>query len=534
MPKTIFLNPDDDISAIIEKITDSEFPEIFLVVPKYSASHFKKNLSDFIAIEKEASQANKQVIICSDDQNVLRLAKATGFLIRLAPVPVHSKKTLSDILPPQPISIPKTQKLDSEAKAILEEKVLKEITKEEPVLNKKTEEEKIKPKVFEVKKKKRGLKWRKYLLLIFVFIIIAAGIFAALTILPRANIEITTKKIDWSYTDSIVAYKNYSPEEKTIPAEFLILTRNTQLEFPATGKAMVKEKASGKITIYNVYSSDPQGLVVNTRFLAPDGKIFRLQKGIIIPGAKISEGKIIPSSIETLVIADQPGPNYNIGPVGRFTIPGFQGSPKYDNFYASSNEPMKGGFIGEAKVVTNNDIVQAKEKIAETLKSSLGQDFNLTYNDKDLKILDGAKDFKISKEEVKTQAGAVQDNFQIFGEAFLTTLAFKESDVLSLLKDLAQKDLDMDLEYNNFEINYGLSRADFESKKLSFPIEFKVKFVRPISLDQLKKQILNKNETELKTIIFSLPGLERAKVSLWPFWVKKVPQNEKALKISID
>lgn len=534
MPKTIFLNPDDDVSTVVEKITGSEFPEFFLVIPRASASQFKKNLSDFIAIEREASAANKQVIICSDDQNVLRLAKAAGFLIRLAPVPVHSKKTLSDILPPQPISIPKAQKLEFEAKTILEEKVLKEITKEEPLLNRETKEEKIKPKVFEVGKKKRRIKWRKYVILTFIFIVIAAGIFAALTILPRANIEIVSKKIDWSYIGSIIAYKNYSPEEKTVAAEFLTLTRNIQLEFPATGKAMVKEKTSGKITIYNAHSSDPQGLVTNTRFLSPDGKIFRLQKSITVPGAKISDGKIIPSSIEAIVTADQPGSEYNIEPVERFTIPGFQGSPKYNNFYASSKEPMKGGFIGEAKVVANDDITKAKEKLAETLKLSLEQDFILSFTDKDLKILDGAKEFKILKEEIKTKPGATQDNFQVFGEASLTAIVFKESNLLSLLRDLAQKELGADLAYKNFEISYGLSRADFESKKISFPIEFKAKFIRPISLDQLREQILNKNETELKTIIFSLPGLERAKVSLWPFWVKRVPKNEGSLRVSID
>ncbi len=76
--------------------------------------------------------------------------------------------------------------------------------------------------------------------------------------------------------------------------------------------------------------------MVRTRFLALDGKIFRLTKGITVPGAKIVEGKIIPSSIEAAVIADQPGEAYNIGPVSRFSIPGLKGTPKYEAFYAES------------------------------------------------------------------------------------------------------------------------------------------------------------------------------------------------------
>ena len=532
MLKTFFLNPNDDISEVIEKIVNSEFPEVFLVVPKISAARFKRNLSDFISIKKETSAAHKQVIIYSEDPNVLRLARAAGFLIRLTPPSPHLKKILSDILPSSTSAIKVKELVPEETsqkeiiKEEIEEEILEEITQKKEIPEKQ--------KAFE---KKGKIKWKRYLRLTAGLAIISGGIALALILLPRATIEIIAKKTDWSYSGSVIVYKNSSAvniEEKSIPAEFLTLTRNVNLEFLATGKEMVKEKASGKITIYNAHSSDPQALVTNTRFLSPDGKLFRLEKTTVVPGAKILEGKIIPSSIEAIVIADQAGPEYNIGPVEHFTIPGFQGSPKYNNFYASSKEPMKGGFIGEAAVVAEEDINKAKSKLAETLKSSLEQDFILGFADKDLKFLDGAKEFKMLKEEIGVKPKERKDKFSIFGEASLNAIGFKESDLLSLLRDLAQKELGMDLTYKNFEIGYGLARADFNSKKISFPVEFKAKFTRPISLEQVRQQILGKNETELKTIIFSLPGLERAKVSLWPFWVRKVPKNERAVKISID
>ena len=59
----------------------------------------------------------------------------------------------------------------------------------------------------------------------------------------------------------------------------------------------LNEKARGSLTVYNEYSSSPQTLVATTRFESPEGKIFRIEKNIVVPGAKIEEGKIIASTI---------------------------------------------------------------------------------------------------------------------------------------------------------------------------------------------------------------------------------------------
>ena len=74
---------------------------------------------------------------------------------------------------------------------------------------------------------------------------------------------------------------------------------------------MADERATGVIVVYNAYSAAPQRLIKNTRFATEDGKIFRAKDSIVVPGTTIENGKIIPGSVEAIVVADEPGEAYN-------------------------------------------------------------------------------------------------------------------------------------------------------------------------------------------------------------------------------
>ena len=199
----------------------------------------------------------------------------------------------------------------------------------------------------------------------------------------------------------------------------------------------MEKKASGTVTIFNAYSSEKQALVANTRLLAPDGKIFRLVSAISVPGAKISQGQITPSSISVKVIADKAGEEYNIKPVSRFTIPGFQGSSKYESFYAESKEAMSGGFIGSISFPTDNDIKKVKGEIENKLNEIL-KGAALAGIPSEFYILDGSSQFTITKMEIGSEVGT-DNNFSAVGEAEMKTIAFKKDQLLAFLKDKSEK-----------------------------------------------------------------------------------------------
>lgn len=335
--------------------------------------------------------------------------------------------------------------------------------------------------------------------------------------------------------DSVTVSKSVAAVDannKQIPGEIFTQRKNLTLSFSATGKQYVEKKSKGKIVVYNAFSSESQTLIAGTRFAVPDGKILKLDAKMVVPGAKISEGKIVPSSVEGMVTAEKAGDQYNIGPISKLTLPGFKGSAKYDGFYGALNEQLTGGFVGEIAVATDADIKQGRDKTTQTLKENLDVFIN-SQIPPEFKIIDGAKQFSVVKENINKEADA-GGNFMVYIEAETSIIGFGETNLLQMLNDLGGNSLGEGFETKTFQMDYGVARADFKNGKMSFPVDFKGVFWQPIDGDKIKASITDKTEKELKTAVFALPGVEKATVSLWPFWVKRVPDNFNRIKVEVD
>lgn len=513
----IYVNKSDEPSLIAEKIIDTEADEIVLSIPRFSK--FGESLSNFHLIKREAEALKKKVIIESVDDKVIELAGISG-LDSVNPFFAKSRRQFSDIIVPRGAAPDKTGVSKPPAKK-------RETVKAEAEPSARFSSPKTSLPKFVGKVLKYGLAGLLVILLAFIII----------KVLPRAKVNIITKKAGWEYKNSVAVDKNLAnvltAGEVKIPGQLFFQKKNLSLPFPATGKKQVEKQATGAIIIYNAYSSDPQPLVKRTRFVTPDGKLYRLTQGVTVPGAKIADGKIVPSSLEAEVAADKPGPEYNIGPVERFSIPGFKGSPKYEAFYGESKGSMAGGFIGEVAYPLSEDIKKAKEETAKQLEDAL-RVLLAAQIPEDFKIMEGAGQFAVTEQDIMTEVD--QDgNFSALVEGEMSVLTFREADLREALTDKGKNAVGGDFDIKSQELKYlGQARADFNDGTMSFPIEFAAVFAPKMDIDDLKRQIKGKSELDLKALIFSLPDVESAQISLWPFWVQKVPNRERKIKISVD
>lgn len=433
---------------------------------------------------------------------------------------------------PKEIIAVKKKEIPKEIKKDIEPKKISQTERFSLIAKKEKEEKNIEEDLSSIKPKN---KFKRFLFWLIISSILIGSAYISIKYLPSAEIKITAQKINWNFSDWISASKNASTVDaikKQIPAEIFYDKKNINLIYPATGKKLVKQKAKGEIVIYNAYSSKPQFLVENTRFSTPDEKIFYLDKKITIPGAKIEEGKIIPSSIKATITAESAGTEYNIGSVEKLSIPGFKGSVKYNGFYATAQNPITGGFTGEMTYPTEDDIKNAREKTTASLKENLSS-FLSAQIPKDFKKIDGGEQFFVLNEKINDEIDE-NGNFSIFLEAELKIIAFKEADSLNLINNLAKQNIGNDYEIKNYKINYQTSRPDFKKEELSFLVDYQGNFWKPIDIQSFKTAIIKKNESDLKIAVFALPGIERATVSFWPFWVKKVPNDLGKIKIEIE
>ena len=181
---------------------------------------------------------------------------------------------------------------------------------------------------------------------------------------------------------------------------------------------------------------------------------------------------------------------------------------------------------------TEDDIRLAKEKNKAVLEENLNI-LLASQMPKELKTIEGGGEFKILKETVGEEIDS-HGNFSVFSEAILTIIAFRENDALQLMNSLAKSDLGNDFGLKEYSLQYGATRGDFSKGELSFKIDYKGFFWQQIDIESFKNSVLNKKENELKVAVFSLPGVEKAVVSFWPFWVKSVPDKINRIKTVME
>lgn len=388
------------------------------------------------------------------------------------------------------------------------------------------------------KEKKEG--WvRRVVMWIIICMLVAGAAYVIVAVLPRAEMVLVVKTVEWpqsgQYANVIGASTKIAevdPISRQIPVAVFLEKKTNVFQFPATGsEKSIERKAVGRVTLYNEFGESSQPLVAGTRLETPDGKLFRLRDRVVVPGATKSGGELIPASIEADVIADKAGESYNIDPVARFSIPGFAGTAKFNAFYAESKSPMTGGFVGEGKYPTAEDIKMAKESAERQMKEVVESFLDALVLD-GFKIIEGSRKYTVIKEVVDETVDG-QGNFSLYMEAEGGIDALKEEYVIELMTALAQQVHGDGYAIKEHSISYGDIVVDARTGAISLPVDFRGIFWKPMDLNAFKGKIMGKTQDELKTIVFGSDTLEKADVSLWPFWVGRVPNDPDRVKVEL-
>lgn len=579
----------DRFEEIFEEFQKAQAQEVILLVPKNS--HLAKDEANFVTLASEAQSSDKTVTVMTADQKVQSLSEKYGFKFLSLPAKKTASKKVEPEEDEEAIEeLPKEKMIEvSEDEDDLEENTEEEplysandkddeMTEAEREEDDEAEEKqdetvadltmaRLPARSSRTKKKKPSLSdgkkmanlesiWQKrnkdedarwfalsashskkrkkapklnYLLLILAIAVLGL-IFYFFLGSAQIIIKPQKQKLDFSLAvSSSAGYHQVDLVSRKIPGQLLSARQEITKDAPTTGQKEVAQKARGEIAVYNNYSSDPQTFVATTRFESSKGLIFRTPRAITVPGAKISGGKLVPSSVKVEVIADKPGANYNIEP-DKFTLPGLKGSPKYDEFYAESAQKFSGGLTGLSKIVTEEDFNQTKAMVTEeALKKSLE---NLKSQTDSLKITE-AVDNKIISLQSTAEAEEAAEGISMKATAEAKTLGFAYDDVLTLIKNYVKNLGDLEVLNNTLEIGYQNPKFDPEKKLLTFSLSVKGEAAARIDQEKMTKQMLGMKQSQIKTHLSGIKEIESAKVILSPFWVRAIPQNADRVKFQI-
>jgi hypothetical protein len=582
--KIIYVMEAEEIASVVNRLFETQEKKVVFVFP--DRSRILSNFINLKLIKREAESLGKEIFVFESDEYVKEVAE-------MAKIPLYGQKQIgsrpdlhprksfkiADIIKPQKAS-PRDEQSDSIKKIDVlpevqpeteyfaekpvggeeeEEEVsaYKPVYKEEPrkqkiavqkqyfdedyVAEEKREDEKIeraktffdtfKEPVRETSKKRFSFT-SAIIGMAGIALIVFLGVLYMVS--AKVSIEVTPKKeiVDFDIEingKSGIEILNTAVSE--IPAQYVKIEKNDVREFDTTGKKVVDQKAQGKITVYNSYSSSSQALVATTRFLSTDGKIFRLVRTVTVPGARIDNGQTIPGSIVADVIADQPGDGYNIGP-SDFKIPGFEGSPKYTSFYGKSDVAMAGGAIGERRVVTAEDIENAKKSAMDSLLKVAEGELAMSIPE-NYKLLDEAKSVTYSDFNPSLAVGAVGDKFSAVVKIKIEAIIFKSEDVNTIIEQSIQERATKDINWSKAVLNYKIVKPNFSAKTINLLVSGNIETVEKVDIDGLKTSIAGKSVKDLSSMLLKDPAIAESKIVLRPSWLRTIPENADKIVITI-
>ena len=241
----------------------------------------------------------------------------------------------------------------------------------------------------------------------------------------------------------------------------------------------------------------------------------------------------MPSFTLVEVVASEAGAEYNINP-STFSIPGFKGTPKYLAFYGESEGGMKGGEIGKVRVITREDYKKLENEVKNELEVQIDKSLDILLPE-GFFIPKGAKDASSVRFDSSANVGDKADELTITGRISTKAFALRQGDIKILLADrfkklFPQKRLVGDEE----EVTFNISAKNFEDGIFSMKIVLSQDAADFIDEEDIREGIRGKGESDVRVFLSNYPNINETRVTFWPFWVNKIPDDPSRVYITIE
>lgn len=576
--KVIYIEIDDEVTSVYDKIKNLKIPHIYIVAPQRAVLF--QSIVNLKILKRKAEETGKSIYMITNDKNGIYLAGQVG-------IPVYDKLSTSgrpvlftsdeedEKLRITPLKAAVNAIVDETPTRLAEKKLsISEILKSKrdkrifPMIKKSSEKSPVQDfvKAKEEKANKHkltlvapnkqaliGLAAVSLFILLVIFYIALPGVTVYLT--PAASVleksanivladyEKNRSEIETSAPHTVASHRLSAKIEKTIP-------------YFSTGKKLSNNaaSASGKLTIFN-NADYTWPLVEKTRFQTSEGLVFRITSSVDVPSAT-SAG---PGKAEVYVTADPldaygqiAGQRANIGPT-KFFLPALREDSR-SVLYGQSFGNMTGGVTDYVNYVSPEDIKAAESKLKETLLKTVQDELKKqieTKNDSDetdYVLLTGEEAISTSDIQINP-ISSLQDQelaqFDISGSLTASGYYYSKGEMLNLLtqelmlKKSPQKKL---VKINEDTVTYRIFEKDSISGKIK--VTANIKGIEEFEIDpekengarlieKIKEHIAGKNIEEAKSYIQNLPEINKVEIESWPAWSPTVPSVADNIKVEI-
>ena len=391
-----------------------------------------------------------------------------------------------------------------------------------PVMD--TVEEEVTP-IRPMRRRRGGGGKRKMLVIVAIAVVVLGALLAILlsTSFAGATVTVFPRKETVAVPASLVARIN--APVGSLSYQTMTISRGATTTVPASGSKQVSRQASGTMTIYNTYDTKTQRLIANTRFEAPDGKIYRIHDSVVVPGMTGTA----PGSITATVYADSPGAEYNRGET-RFTIPGFKDDPRYSKFYAET-KGLSNGFVGTEPSVAAADLSAAQTALQQGIQAAIQAEVASQIPDGYVPL---TTTLRIAYSNV-TQTPGSGANANLSQTAQATLAIVRANDLASVIAEQALATYDGEAiafaDASQLSITTPTSTSA-TGDSITLTLAGTPTLVWQYDPQTLLTALAGKDKGTFQEIIQSFePAIMRAEASIRPFWKGTFPSDTEKIEI---
>jgi hypothetical protein len=551
----IYIDVEDDITAIIGKVKDTKEKIVALVPPKRVG--VLQSAVNLRLLSRAAEQGDKRLVLITNNSALTALAATAKIPIaknlqskpevpEIAALDVDNDE---DVIDGTNLSIGELARSAEGASMApgsgaineaIRENAAEGITKATPPA----------PGVAPAKPRvKSGIRvpnfgsFRKKLILgIGSGVLLIAFLVWAIFFAPQATVIITARTTDSSANSKVTLGESLSTSlaSNSIKAAVQQTKKDASIEFEATGSKEVGEKAQGQVVFRNCETMSPQSVPAGT-VLSTGSKNFVTQTIATVPGGTGGFGGCSSPGVSSpiAVTAQEIGDTYNIAGNTTLNVAGHSSGSSTVYFKAVASADFTGGSKRQIKVVSSNDVQKTTDQLAQQNsdqeKNKLKKEFDDTFT-----VLD--QTFKIDRGTPQVSPGLDQEvpagaKPKLTASVTYSLSAVTKADVSKFLDEYFKKQLEGTKDQRVYE--NGLKNANFTDVNandagFTASLVATAKIGPKIDDAAIKQTAKGKRYGDIQSSIEAIQGVDDVDVKFWPFWVSSAPNDTNKIKIEFN
>lgn len=573
--KQIYLEPDEEITSVIEKIGAEGDGSIALVVPKNSSLF--QSLVNLKLLAKEAKNLQKEVVIISGNKIGMRLAKQVGVptYASLGAIANSPQQPVKSIVAEEPATVdttidgvpvrqynpnrpvttettPVAEDVEDELEPPSEQEAIevedKVITVTTPSSDESTDEKQpdaeeqpkeaddssLPPIVTRVGAPRASepfkFPWKAALIALGLLLILTTVTFF---LLPKATVTVVLPAEPVS--DTLLLAVQTETAEGAVKGSVVTSEQSSSTTITATGKKDIGSKATGTISITNKYR-DGSGAGKDQTFAAgtkatdvSTKKVFTLNNSVTVSRVTFNpnNGQPIYDTKTVKVTAVEPGESYNI-PKSSFTLAG-----ALDNTVIESTEAFSGGLTKQITVLSQQDLDTAVAAAKAELETKARAD--LAEKAKGLLILPDAVWQTVKEQTTDKKVDEEAQSVNLTLKIEFASLAFEKKLVDDQFKTKLSSTLTETQELvfeDGKEPTITTKSITDDKTKLTIEVAGSGYKVEKIDKATIARSVKNKSVDSAKNSIVETYKADSVEISISPnWWIARLPLLEGAIRV---